>query len=123
MYIKKGDDALVIAGKDKGKVAKVTACNPTDGKVTLENVNVVSRHTKPRSAQDKGGIMKKSAPIDASNVMVVCPVCKKATRVAHGVVEGKKVRICKKCGAGLDKSMTKAVKKQTKKAAKPATEE
>ena len=120
MNIKKGDNVLVIAGKDKGKTGKVLETEPKSGKVTIENINVVTKHKKPRSQQDKGGIIKKTAPIDASNAMVVCPTCGKATRVAHKEVEGKNVRVCKKCGAGLDKEFAKNVKKEAKKAVKTA---
>ena len=118
MTIKTGDNVLVIAGKDKGKTGKVTAVYADQNKVLVENVNVVTKHQKPRSQQDKGGIVKKSAPIEASNVQVVCPVCGKATRVAHGEVDGKKVRICKKCNASLDKEFVKASKKEAKKTVK-----
>ena len=118
MTIKTGDNVLVIAGKDKGKIGKVTAVNADLNKVLVENVNVVTKHQKPRSQQDKGGIVKKSAPIDASNVQVVCPVCGKATRVAHAEIEGKKVRVCKKCNASLDKEFVKATKKEAKKTVK-----
>lgn len=114
MIVKKGDQAVVISGKEKGKKGKVAQVIPSTGKVVIENVNVVSRHKKPRSAQDKGGIMKKAAPIDASNVMVVCPACGKATRVAHKIIDGEKARVCKKCGASLDKDMKKQVKKDAK---------
>lgn len=120
MNIKKGDNVLVIAGKDKGKTGKVLETEPKAGKVTVENVNVVTKHKKPRSQQDKGGIIKKTAPIDASNAMVVCPNCGKATRVAHKEIEGKNVRTCKKCGASLDKEFAKTVKKEAKKAEKTA---
>ncbi len=119
MTVKTGDTVVVLAGKDKGKTGKVTAVSADQGRVIVENVNVVSKHQKPRSQEDKGGIIKKSAPIDASNVQVICPVCGKATRVAHSEVDGKKVRTCKKCNASLDKAF---VKKTTKKAEKPATE-
>ena len=115
MTIKTGDNVLVIAGKDKGKIGKVSAVYADSNKVLVEDVNVVTKHQKPRSQQDKGGIVKKSAPIDASNVQVVCPVCGKATRVAHAEIEGKKVRICKKCKASLDKEFVKATKKEAKK--------
>ncbi|MBQ8792920.1 MAG: 50S ribosomal protein L24 [Clostridia bacterium] len=118
MTIKTGDNVLVIAGKDKGKTGKVTAVYADQNKVLVEGVNVVTKHQKPRSQQDKGGIVKKSAPIEASNVQVVCPVCGKATRVAHSEVEGKKVRSCKKCNASLDKEFVKASKKEAKKTVK-----
>lgn len=122
MTIKTGDNVLVIAGKDKGKTGKVVAVNAAANKVLVENVNVVTKHQKPRSQQDKGGIVKKSAPIEASNVQVVCPVCGKATRVAHGEVDGKKVRTCKKCNASLDKEYVKASKKEAKKSTVKASE-
>ena len=123
MIVKKGDQAVVISGKEKGKKGKVSQAIPTTGKVVIENVNVVSRHKKPRSAQEKGGIMKKAAPIDASNVMVVCPACGKATRVAHKIIDGEKARVCKKCGASLDKDMKKQVKKDAKAETKAAKAE
>ncbi|MGN1162434.1 MAG: 50S ribosomal protein L24 [Christensenellales bacterium] len=123
MVVKKGDQAVVISGKEKGKKGKVAQVIPSTGKVVIENVNVVSRHKKPRSAQDKGGIMKKAAPIDASNVMVVCPACGKATRVAHKEIAGEKARVCKKCGASLDKDMKKQVKKDAKAETKAAKAE
>ena len=117
MKIKKGDNVVVITGKDAGKTGKVLEVLPKAGRVIVENINIVSRHTKPRSAQDKGGIIKKPAPIEASNVMVLCD-CGKATRVAYKMVDGKKVRVCKKCGHSLDKEHAKAVKKEAKKAVK-----
>lgn len=113
MKIKKGDNVVVITGKDKGKKGKVLEVLPKNGRVIVDNVNIVSRHTKPRSAEDKGGIVKKPAPIEASNVMVLCD-CGKATRVAYKMVDGKKVRVCKKCGLSLDKEHAKAVKKANK---------
>ena len=118
MNIKKGDNVLVIAGKEKGKVGKVLQTSPKTGKVTVENINMVTKHKKPKSQQDKGGIIKKVAPMEASNVMVVCPNCGKATRISHKEVDGKKVRICKKCGASLDKEHVKTIKKEAKKAEK-----
>lgn len=118
MTVKSGDNVLVITGKDKGKTGKVTAVYADTNKVLVENVNIVSKHQKPKSAQDKGGIFKRPAPIEASNVQVVCPVCNKATRVAHKEIDGKKVRICKKCGASLDKEFVKQTKKEAKKTIK-----
>ena len=112
--IKKGDTVLVIAGKDKDKRAKVLAVSPKSNRVVVEGVNIVSKCKKARTAQEKSQIIKIEAPIDASNVMIVCPVCGKATRVAHAEVNGKKVRTCKKCGASLDKEFVKEVKKTVK---------
>lgn len=104
--IKKGDMVMVIAGKDNGKSGEVALVNAKDGKVVVNGLNIVSKSIKPRNAQEKGGIIKKEAPLEVSNVMVICPSCSKVTRVAHKEEEkdGKmvKIRICKKCGASLD---------------------
>lgn len=115
MTVKKGDNVVVIAGKDKGKTGKVTEVSPKEGKVLVDGVNIVTKHQKARKQGDKSQIVKKNAPIEASNVMVVCPVCGKATRVAHKEIDGKKVRVCKKCSASLDKEYVKATKKEAKK--------
>lgn len=121
MKIKKGDNVVVIAGKEKGKTGKVLEVNAADGKVTVDNVNVVKKHQKPKNQQDKGGIISKVAPVDCSNVMVLCPSCGKATRVAHKEIDGKKVRVCRKCGTSLDKEFVKAVKKEAKAKTKEAS--
>ena len=102
MSIKKDDLVVVLSGKDKGKQGKVLEVMPKSGKVIVEKINVVSRHTKPRKQGDQGGILKKEAPIYACKVQRVCPKCGKPTRAAHKVqADGKKVRICKKCGAEI----------------------
>ena len=115
MTIKKNDTVVVIAGKEKGKTGKVLAVSPDSNRVLVDGINVVSKHKKARSQQEQSGIIKKSAPIDASNVMVVCPTCGKATRVAHNEINGKKVRVCKKCTGSLDKEFVKVTKKEAKK--------
>ena len=115
MTVKKGDNVVVIAGKDKGKSGKVLEVLPKDNRVLVDGVNIVTKHKKARTQNEKSEIIKKNAPIDASNVMVVCPVCGKATRVAHKEIDGKKVRSCKKCAASLDKEFVKATKKEAKK--------
>ena len=101
MSIKKNDLVVVLSGKDKGKQGKVLEVMPKEGKVIVEKVNMVSRHTKPRRQGDQGGIIQKEAPMYASKVQRVCPKCDKATRAASKVVDGKKVRVCKKCGAEI----------------------
>ena len=116
--VKRGDNVLVLAGKDNGKTGKILVSYPKENRVVVEGVNIVTKAKKPKSAQDKGGIIKEEAPIDASNVMVICPACGKATRVAHSVVDGKKVRTCKKCGASLDAVKAKKVAKKEKSKAK-----
>lgn len=112
MKIKKGDTVVVITGKDKGKTGKVLEVFPKTERVLVDGVNIVSRHTKPRSAQDKGGIIEKASPIHVSNVMIF--ENGKATRVAYKMIDGKKVRVSKKTGNSLDKEFAKAVKKQAK---------
>ena len=101
MSIKKGDEVVVLSGKDKGKQGKVLSVNPEAGKVVVEGVSVATRHQKARRQGEEGGIVKKETPIYACKVMTVCPKCNKATRVAHKIVDGKKVRVCKHCGAEI----------------------
>ena len=123
MKVKKNDTVLVSAGKDSGKTAKVVEARPQSNTVVVEGINIQKRHTKPRNAQDVGGIKDKLGAIDASNVMVVCPACNKAVRVSYQIEGDKKIRVCKKCGKPLDatkeaKEVKKAAaKKKTKKAA------
>lgn len=120
LHVKKGDNVLVLAGKDKGKTGKVLSANPANHTVVVDGVNVVTKHRKPRSAQQPGGIEKVNGNIDSSNVQIICPACGKATRVGNAEVAGKKSRVCVKCGASLDVKAAKAEKKATKKAAKTA---
>ena len=105
--VKTGDTVVVISGKDKGKQGKIQKAYPSNGKIVVEGVAMVKKHQKPRGQGMPGGIVDKEAPIPASKVMLVCPSCKKATRIAHKFVESEgqkpqKVRICKKCGATID---------------------
>ena len=99
--IKKDDLVVVLSGKDKGKQGKVLTVLPSESKVIVEGVNVVTKHKKPTSQTDQGGIVKKEAPIYACKVQKVCPKCNKPTRIGHKVEGDKKVRICKKCGAEI----------------------
>ncbi|HIQ61260.1 MAG TPA: 50S ribosomal protein L24 [Candidatus Enterenecus faecium] len=101
MNVKKNDTVVVLSGKDKGKQGKVLSVNPEAGKVVVEGVSVATRHQKARRQGEEGGIVKKETPIYACKVMTVCPKCSKATRVAHKIVDGKKVRVCKHCGAEI----------------------
>ena len=102
MSIKKGDTVIVLSGKDKGKQGKVLEAMPADRKVIVEGINVVSRHTRPRKQGEEGGILKKEAPMYACKVQKVCPKCNKPTRPAHKMLaDGKKVCVCKKCGAEI----------------------
>ena len=101
MNVKKGDTVVVLSGKDKGKQGKVQSTIPSEAKVLVEGVNVVTCHTKPRRQGEEGGIVKREAAMYASKVQVVCPKCSKGTRVAHKIADGKKTRVCKHCGAEL----------------------
>ena len=98
MNIKKNDTVVVLSGKDKGKKGKVLEAMPAAGKVVIEGVNVATCHVKPKKQGDQGGIINREIPMYASKVMLVCPKCDKPTRVAHKIEDGKKVRVCKKCG-------------------------
>lgn len=120
LHVKKGDNVLVLAGKDKGKTGKVLSANPANHTVVVDGVNVVTKHRKPRSAQQPGGIEKVNGNIDSSNVQIICPACGKATRVGNAEVNSKKSRVCVKCGASLDAKAAKAEKKTAKKTAKTA---
>ena len=124
MKVKKNDTVYVTTGKDAGKTGKVLSAFPTENRIKVDGVNVQKRHKKARSAQEAGGIVEQVGAIDASNVLVVCPACNKGVRVRYNVVDGKKVRVCAKCGATLDaKKEVKAAKaaKTTKTAAKKTT--
>ena len=103
MVVKSKDTVVVISGKDKGKQGQVVSVRPADGKITVEGVAMVTKHEKARAQGQPGGIIHKEAYIDASNVMIVCKKCGKATRVGKKILDdGKKVRVCKKCGAQID---------------------
>ena len=116
--VKTGDTVLVNSGKDSGKKGKVLAIKKSKEhvRVVVEGVNIVTKAKKARTAQEKSELVKVEAPIDISNVNVVCASCGKAVRVKHAEVDGKKVRVCSKCGAVLDTKFVKDTK--TKKVAK-----
>ena len=107
--IKKEDTVKVISGRDKGKEGRVLAVNRENGKLLVEHVMMIKRHTRPNPAkQVKGGIAERESAIPASNVMIVCPGCNKTVRIAHhvDVVAGgksRRTRVCRKCGQTLDK--------------------
>ena len=101
MKIKRDDKVIVLSGKDKGKSGKVIAADPKAEKVIVEGVNVATKHQKAQKKGQDGGIIKVETPIYVSKVQLVCPKCGKGTRVAYKIVDGKKVRVCKKCGAEI----------------------
>jgi large subunit ribosomal protein L24 len=119
MKVRKGDLVQVLSGKDRGKQGRVLEARPKEGRVLVENLNVIKRHTRPRpmanpsrmgSAQiQPGGVIEKAGPIPVSNVMLVCPVCNRPTRVGTVVREGKtgtqRVRVCRRedCRQEIDK--------------------
>ena len=115
MKIKKNDVVLILTGKDAGKTGKVLTAMPAENKVLVEGVNVQKKHKKARSTQEQSAIVEQVGAIDASNVEIVCSACKKATRVAYKIVDGKKIRVCRKCGASLDVEAKKAEEKPAKK--------
>jgi large subunit ribosomal protein L24 len=104
VHIRKNDTVQVIAGKDKGKIARVLSVHPERGRAFVEGVHFVKRHTRPNPARNiKGGIAEKEGPIHVSNLKVVCPECKAPTRVARKVLEdGTRIRTCKKCEGSID---------------------
>ena len=101
MKIKRDDKVIVLSGKDKGKAGKVLVADPKALKVIVEGVNVATKHQKAQKKGQDGGIIKVETPIYVSKVQLVCPKCGKGTRVAYKIVDGKKVRVCKKCGAEI----------------------
>ena len=120
LHVKKGDKVVVLTGKDAGKTGEILVTNREKSTVIVSGVNVQAHHNKPRSKEDKGGIVKSEGPISSSNVQVICSACGKATRIAKREENGKMVRVCKKCGAILD-AVKAAEKKTTKKAASKAS--
>jgi len=101
MKIKKNDQVLIIAGNDKGKKGKILKSFPSAGKIIVEGVALIKKHVKPKKSGQKGQMATVSRPINASNVKLVCSKCGKATRVGYEVVDDKKYRVCKKCGAKI----------------------
>jgi len=103
--IRRNDNVVVLAGKSKGRTGRVLRVFPGEGRAIVEGVNFVRKHTKANPQKNiKGGILEREAPVDLSNLMPVCGECGKPTRVGHKILEdGKKVRICRRCGGVLDK--------------------
>lgn len=103
VHVKRGDKVLILTGKDVGKMGVILKVYTDKNRVVVEGVNIVKKHKKPRSATQPGGIIEQEAAIDASNVMLVCPRCNKATRVAREILaNGDKARVCKKCKETID---------------------
>ncbi len=102
LHVKKGDKVRILAGKDKGKEGVIIRSFPARGRVTVEKVNMIKKAMRPTQQNPQGGITTIEAPIHVSNVMLVCSKCNKPTRVGRELRDGKKLRICKKCGAVIE---------------------
>lgn len=104
VHVKTGDTVVILSGKDKGKKGKVLQVAPKEGKVIVEGLNIVTKHVKPRNAQQQGGIVEAEGALYSSKVQVICPKCGKPTRIAHKIVvdgdKKTKVRVCKNDGCG-----------------------
>jgi large subunit ribosomal protein L24 len=105
LSVRKNDEVQVIAGRDRGKTGRVLRVLPEKGRVVVEGVNIIKRHTKPNPGRNiKGGIVEREASVHASNVQLVCPECGTQTRIGHKILgDGRKVRICRKCEGVVDK--------------------
>jgi large subunit ribosomal protein L24 len=102
--LKKNDLVMVIAGKEKGKSGRILAIITKKDRAIVEKINFVKRHQRPGGQQRQGGIIEKEAPLQLSNLMLICESCNKTIRIGHKALEdGKKARYCKKCGEMIDK--------------------
>ncbi len=103
-HIKKDDYVKVIAGKDRGKQGRVLRVFPRQGRLTVERINMIKRHTRVTQQVPQGGIIEREGKIHMSNVMLICTKCERGVRVGHRRLEdGRKVRVCRRCGEMLDK--------------------
>ena len=98
VHVKRDDTVIVISGDDKGKKGKVLEVSPKEGKVIVEGINIVTKHAKPRRPGETGGIVKVEGAMYADKVQLYCAKCGKGVRAAAKIVDGKKVRVCAKCG-------------------------
>ena len=97
MKVKKGDNVLITAGKDKGKTGKITRAFPKEMRILVEGVNLKKKHVRPKREGEKGQVVEIPVAFDVSDVKLICPKCGKATRVGHKIIKDRKSRICKKC--------------------------
>jgi large subunit ribosomal protein L24 len=103
MKIRKNDTVLIIAGKDNGKKGKVRQVFPREGKLIVEGFNMIKRHSRTKGQAKQGGIIQLEAPLNISNVMIICSKCGKPARVGFNILDdGKKVRICRNCKEAFD---------------------
>lgn len=101
MNVKKDDLVIVISGNSRGVKGKVLEVSPEEGKVIVEGANKIKKHVKPRNEQEQGGIVETEGAMYACKVQLFCEKCGKQTRAAHKIEDGKKIRVCAKCGAAL----------------------
>lgn len=101
MKIKKGDQVLIISGKDRGRKGKIIKALPRENKVIIEGMNIKKKHIRPKRQGEKGQIAEIPGPISISNIKLICPKCGKPCRIGYRVTEKAKYRICKKCGAEI----------------------
>ena len=103
-HIKKDDVVRIIAGKDRGKQGRVLRVFPAEGRLTVERLNMIKRHTRATQQMQQGGIIEREGKLHISNVMIVCTRCERGVRVGHRRLEdGKQIRVCRRCDEALDK--------------------
>jgi large subunit ribosomal protein L24 len=101
--IKKNDTVLVMSGDEKGKRGRVLSIDSANKRLVIEGINVIKKHMKPSKKYQQGGIIEREAPLNLSNVMLLCTKCDKTTRIGNMILEnGKKIRSCKKCGEVIE---------------------
>lgn len=98
MKLRKGDNVLIISGKDRNRSGKILEVLPGGGRIVVEGINSQKKHRKPRRQGQKGEVINAAAPIDASNAKILCTKCAKPVRIGYKTTSGKKYRVCKKCG-------------------------
>lgn len=105
LHVKKNDQVIVLAGRDRGRTGRVLRVFPRRNRAIVENINTIRRHTRPNPQRNiQGGIVEREAPIHLSNLQVICPECNRPARVGFQILaDGRKVRICKKCGGTVDR--------------------
>ena len=102
IHVKKGDTVTVISGNEKGKKGKVLRVDHKQGRVVVENLNMVKKHMRPSQSNPQGGVISVPAPMHSSNVMIICPSCGRPTRIKKELRDGTKIRVCKKCQKAID---------------------
>jgi large subunit ribosomal protein L24 len=103
VQIRKNDSVMIVAGRERGKTGKVLRVIPDKDSAIIERVNLIKRHSRPKGPQQPGGIVEKEASIHASNLMIMCDKCNAPVRIGRKILtDGKKIRICRRCGEALD---------------------